>query len=125
MLSLRQLLACSLVMASGCMFGLLGCAAPQPLSQPMPDLEKAGLHELWQHQIPLMPGENVVRIWRVGDSIYVNTSDASLLRFSAAEGTLKWQVDLRNPEYRVYRPAEVTGGKHILVVNHGKAFLID
>src|ERR1051325_10533672 len=94
-------------------------------SRPLPDLQKSGLKEVWQHRLPLLPGERVVNVWRVGDSIYVTTSEAHVLRLVAGDGTLKWQLDLGDKQCPIFRPSDTPAGKSVLIVNRGKGFLVD
>ena len=76
-------------------------------------------------------GEKVVNAWRMGDSIYVTTTDANVARINATEGTLKWQIELRDREYHIFRPADVPGskespeGKYVLIVNRGRAYTVE
>jgi len=86
--------------------------------------EKAGLKELWHHRVPLLGNEKLVNIWRVTDSIYVTTSNAHLLRYNALTGELVWNIEIGNPAWPIYRPADVPDSPYILVVNRGRGFRI-
>lgn len=130
MLSLRRVLASAIVLAVG-MAGLAGISGCDQMSSrggafvPPADLQPVGLQQVWQRRVTLAPGEKIVNTWRLGDSIYVTTSQARVVRLNATAGTLAWELDLVNKGYRIFRPAEIPGGKNVLVVNQGQALLVD
>jgi outer membrane protein assembly factor BamB len=128
MLSLRRVLASAFVMAAAVSASVLpGCQNGRDTSSrpPVNELSNVGLRQLWERRVTLAPGEKIADAWRVGDSVYVTTSNARLVRLVAASGTKAWEVDLVNRMYQIFRPADAPGGKNVLVLNRGQAFLID
>src|SRR6185437_297928 len=104
MLSLRRVLASAIVLGTA-MTGvgmLSGCQSGWSPSSyaggPLPDLQSVGLKELWQRRVTLAPGEEIRNAWRVGDSIYVSTSNARVSRITST-GTKAWDVDLVEKNY--------------------------
>jgi outer membrane protein assembly factor BamB len=130
MLSLRRVLASAFVLATAvtAFSGISGCqtaTVPGNVYAPVPDLQNIGLRKLWERRVTMAPGEQLKNTWRVGDSIYVTTSNARVVRLNAAEGTKAWEIDLVNRTYEILRPSDVPGGKNVLVLNRGQAFLVD
>jgi outer membrane protein assembly factor BamB len=130
MLSLRRVLASAIVLGTALTgLGMLsGCQGGWSSSGyaggPLADLQSVGLKELWQRRVTLAPGEAIKNVWRVGDSIYVSTSSARVVRITAT-GTKAWNVDLVEKNYRIFCPADTPSGKNVLILNQGEAFLVD
>jgi len=103
-----------------------GCSSPPPPARSHAEIvleaEKVGLRELWHHRMPLIGNDQWVKVWRVGDSIYATTKHSHLLRFTASSGTLAWNVELGNPEFPIYRPADIPESDYVLVISKGKGF---
>jgi hypothetical protein len=116
--------------------GLSGCSS-NPSSKftvipqdELPDLNRAGLSRLWERQINLSPGERIRRVWRVGESVYVTTTDARLVRIDAANGRIVWQQGLGAENLNIYKPielkaAEGSTARDVLVVTGGEVFRFD
>jgi outer membrane protein assembly factor BamB len=121
------MLASAVIAAVGLgLAGISGCQQAQVRSlAPPADLSAAGLTQLWSYRIPLASNEMIADVWRVGDSVYVSTDQARLIRLEAASGAWAWEANLETASYKIFRPADAPDGKHVLVVNLGKAFLLD
>jgi outer membrane protein assembly factor BamB len=127
MLKLRRVLAMAMVVAGGmtALSGISGCQSKRSSYTPPAGLQQAGLRQLWERRVTLAAGEEIKNTWRVGDSIYVTTSSARVVRISASAGTLAWEADLVERNYQIFRPSDTPSGNQVLVLNKGTAFLID
>jgi outer membrane protein assembly factor BamB len=112
-----------------------GCSQQKPVEAVMPpvnlpDLETAGLHQVWQRHLSLEAGEHLKDSWRVGDSIYISSTRARLFRIEAKSGVLAWAVGLGEENFQIYRPIELPTPKdalssHVLVVTRGEGLVLD
>ncbi|MCL2645374.1 MAG: PQQ-binding-like beta-propeller repeat protein [Phycisphaerales bacterium] len=127
MFSLRRSLTATLFLTI-LLAAMGGCSpAPAPArthAEIVLEAGKAGLKEIWHRRLPLLGGEKWINVWRVGDSIYATTTSARLIRLNAISGALAWDVELGNPEYPIFRPADVPNSDYLLVVNKGRGFLL-
>jgi outer membrane protein assembly factor BamB len=121
-------------MAAACA-GLTGCSTTdntEAVVTPtdLPGLQSVGLHQVWQRQVPLERGERISKIWRVGLSLYVATSECRIARLEARTGILKWGVGLGYENFDIFRPVELKGADglpsgEVLVVTRGEAFIFN
>ena len=100
-------------------------AGPETLVVTRADAGRAGLSPRWQRQVGLTEGETISEIWRVGDSLYVSTSDHQLHSINAAAGTTNWVADMGKAAIHIYRPQETKGAKYVYVITRGRVFAID
>src|SRR5699024_6638559 len=116
--------------------GLSACQKAPPVTMAeippgeLPDLRRAGLTQLWKAEATLYAGENIRNVWRVGDSIYVATSDARIIRIDAKTGAIRWQQGLGVDNFIIYKPIELktadgSASKELLVVTGGEVFTFD
>jgi outer membrane protein assembly factor BamB len=111
--------------------GLSGCGTTDTTavsSTDLPGLQGAGLHQVWQRQVRLEPGETITKVWRVGASIYVATTESRIARLEAKTGLLKWSIGLGTENFDIFRPVELKGADgfsngQVLVVTRGQAFI--
>ena len=68
--------------------------------------------------------EQVQGFWRVGDTVYIATSEQQLHAINAAMGTLRWSADLGPYTQRLFRPVEVNDGKFLLVASASRLYLL-
>ena len=128
--SRRVLIVLASMVAVACA-GLSGCGTADTSSvvaTELPGLQGVGLHQMWQRQVRLEPGERLMHVWRVGASVYVATTDSRFIRLEAATGILKWSVGLGQENFNVFRPIELKGpdgnsNGQVLVVTRGEAFI--
>jgi outer membrane protein assembly factor BamB len=124
----RRPLAVALLLAlAAAVPALSGCAALGQASvgyTPMPDLQRAGLKNVWEAQIGLASGEKIARAWRVGDSLYLTTSHKRLVRIIASSGVKAWDVPIGVQTTQIFRPVDL-GNNRILVLNQEAIFLLD
>lgn len=116
------LLACASLLP-----GLTGCAALSggaPGYTAMPDLQSAGLKNVWESQVVLAGGERIVKAWRVGDSLFFATSHQRLVRLVAASGVKAWDIPVGIGTREIFRPVDL-GANRTLVVTQGTAYLLD
>lgn len=127
MRALRQMIGTLMVAAAAGALGLAGCAS-KPVETtvafvPSSDLSAAGLKQIWSRPVLLGPGERVSNVWRVNDSVYVTTNQATVIRINAATGEKSWEVSLPQMHETIFRPVETPDKSMVLVVNRGNAFL--
>ncbi|HEY4329660.1 MAG TPA: PQQ-binding-like beta-propeller repeat protein [Phycisphaerae bacterium] len=96
----------------------------------LPGLQEIGLHQVWQRQVSLEPGEQVKNTYRVGQSIYVTTSISRIIRMEADTGILRWSNGLGRENFDIYKPIELKGADNaptgeVLVVSRGEAFMFN
>jgi outer membrane protein assembly factor BamB len=123
----RRSIALALLLAlAGALPALPGCAELGGGGNytALPDLQPSGLKNLWQMQVGLGAGEKIAKAWRVGDSLYVTTNKARLVRIVATSGVKAWDVQIGVQTQEIFRPVDLGNGR-ILVLNQGKAFLLD
>jgi len=128
MLSLRQRVASAMVLAIASLVALPGCASQKektPDYIPFPDLSSVGLKKVWERQIATAPGEKINNAWRVGDSIYLTTDQARVIRIEAASGVKAWDAIVGSEGSHFLRPLELAGGKEVLVMDRGHFFVIN
>src|SRR5207244_1488977 len=65
-------------------------ALPDTPPGTLPGLQEIGLHQAWQRQVRLEPGEQVKKSWYLGKSIYVATTESRILRIDTKNGVVKW-----------------------------------
>ena len=130
----RRLLATATLaalVAVGLLGGFSGCSlhadSTVVAAVPLPDLTAVGLKQLWERQVRLDPGERVKKAWRVGESVYLATTQSRLARVNARSGVLMWYAGLGQENFDIYRPIELKPAdgpaKDVLVVTRGEAFL--
>ena len=95
-------------------------------SNELPDLHRAGLEQQWQRQVKLSSGERIRKVWRVGQSVYVSTTDSRFVRIDAKTGVLKWNQGLGSANFEVFKPIELKNidgrPENVLVVTRGEVF---
>jgi outer membrane protein assembly factor BamB len=101
-----------------------------PAATDLPGLQSVGLHQVWQRQMRLEPGERVKKAWRLGRSLYVATTDSRIVRVDAKTGVLKWSQGLGAENFEIYQPIELKSLESIptgevLVVTRGEAFIFN
>ena len=87
------LLASMMAAAVALLAGASGAADNKPLPPTptdLPGLQDVGLHQVWQRQVKLDPEERIKKVWRLGVSVYVTTSNSRIVRIEAKTGLLKW-----------------------------------
>jgi outer membrane protein assembly factor BamB len=128
--SRRVLMVMASVVAAACV-GLSGCGTTDSsaaVATDLPGLQGVGLHQVWQRQVRLEPGEGVRKTWRAGASVYVATTDSRIARVEAKTGILKWITGLGRENFEIFRPIELKGADgfpsgQVLVVTRGEAFI--
>ena len=119
--------------------GLCGCGArsdsaaaalSMPVATDLPGLQDVGLHQVWQRQVRLEPGERIKKTWRLGKSVYVATTESRIVRLDAKTGILKWSNGLGAENFEIYQPIELKGADgfssgEVLVVTRGEAFIFN
>jgi outer membrane protein assembly factor BamB len=128
----RQVLVILASMVVAACAGLSGCkSADIPVEVPaaeLPGLQDVGLHLVWQRPMPLEPGERLTKVWRVGASLYLATSESRITRVEASTGLIKWSVGLGAENLDIFKPVELKGedgfsNGQVLVVTRGEAFI--
>ena len=137
---LRRVVASAVFMALAAvplLSGISGCAthnydstAAMPAG-PLPALGDVGLKQIWQRQINLDNGERFTHAWHVGNSVYLSTTFARIMRIDAKSGVLMWSYGLGAENFQIYKPIELhrddspAGGapREVLVVSRGEAFV--
>src|SRR5271170_6148450 len=123
MSSLHQRIASAMVLAltaASLLTGLSACSsssAKVPAYMPFPDLSQAGLRKVWERQIALAPNEKINNAWRVGDSVYLTTDQARIIRIEAASGVKAFDTLVGSEAADFHRPVEVSGGKQVLIAD--------
>lgn len=130
---LPRLFQTTALLAACALAGLSGCNAPKPdvrgpLATDLPGLQSAGLRQVWQRQVRLEPGERILNAWRLGQSVWVATSESRIVRLDANTGVLKWSLGLGAENFDIYKPVELKGPDGhpnglVLVVTRGEAFI--
>jgi outer membrane protein assembly factor BamB len=127
MLSLRQRVA--MVLAAASLVASAGCAqnnkekAPDYI--PFPNLSQVGLRKVWERQVATAPGEHINHAWRVGDSVYITTDQARIVRIVASSGVKAWDALVGSEASTFHRPVELAGGKEILIMDRGNFFVLN
>ncbi len=135
--STGTVLLASAVLAAAACLGLNGCAlmdnraaTARPVATDLPGLQSVGLHQVWQRQVGLEPGERIRKVWREGLSVYVATTDSRIVRIDAKTGILKWSNGLGRENFEIYKPIELKDAAgfpsgEVLVMTRGEAFIFD
>ncbi len=89
---------------AGCGTDAIGWDAPGSEVVNAEQLAQVGLGFYWRNQLELVSGEQVVRIWRLGDSLYCLTDANRIHATDAATGAAKWSRVVGRPAARVYAP---------------------
>ena len=103
----------------------------EPVATDLPGLQGVGLHQVWQRQVRLEPGEQVKKTWRLGASVYVATTESRIIRVEAKTGILKWSVGLGAENFEIYQTDRTEGTRtglptgQVLVVTRGEAFIFN
>ncbi len=133
----RVLLGCvfSALAATLCLSGCnttdnRGPVLVSPTPTDLPGLQSVGLHQMWQRQVKLEPGETIKKSWRLGRSVWVATSESRIIRIDAKTGVQKWSVGLGRENFEIYKPIELLDVENhpngqALVVTRGEAFIFD
>jgi outer membrane protein assembly factor BamB len=124
---LATVVATALAAFAGCgwMGGRSGVLATE-----LPTLQNAGLHQVWQRQVRLDPAERITKAWRVGESIYIATSESRFTRLDAKSGILKWTNALGTANMEIFKPIELrnsdrSAAGQVLVVTGGEAYIFN
>ena len=130
MFSLRQRLKTALVLALGTLSiatAFSGCAPTEKIPDyiPYPDLQQVGLDKVWERQIVVASHEHIENVWRVGDSLYVTTNLARLIRIEAASGVKVWDKTVGEGDSSFHCPTETADGKHLIVASKGEVLGLD
>ena len=129
MLSLHQRVASALVVAMASLVGagFSGCAQKSKVPDyvPFPDLSQAGLRKVWERQIALTSNEKINHAWRVGDSIYLTTDQARVVRIEAQSGVKAWDTVVGSAASDFHKPTELNGGKEVLLTDRGNFFVLN
>ncbi len=130
MFSLRQRLKTALVLALGTLSiatAFSGCAPTEKIPDyiPYPDLQQVGLRKVWERQIVVASHEHIENVWRVGDSLYVTTNLARLIRIEAASGVKVWDKTVGEGDSSFHCPTETADGKHLIVASKGEVLGLD
>jgi outer membrane protein assembly factor BamB len=134
---LPRLLTAAAICAAAALTGLSGCSIFKdnrgpviiaPVATDLPGLQSVGLHQVWQRQVPLEPGERIKKTWRLGLSIWIATTESRIIRIDAKSGVLKWSNGLGRENFDIYKPIELKGADgfpngQVLVVTRGEAFI--
>jgi outer membrane protein assembly factor BamB len=115
---MRHVVASALVLAIlPLATGLSGCSqtggqawTPVP-SQPLPDLSQAGLQQTWQRSVPMAANEHIRNTWRVGNSLYITTSNTRIVRLDARTGVLAFDKALGAEHAEIFRPIDLKPAK--------------
>ncbi len=67
-------------------------------------LAKAGLHNYWQLDLKLPPGEKVTKLTRIEENLYCLTTSNFLLAVDAASGVRKWSRKVADDDTKVFPP---------------------
>ena len=103
----------SIVAAAVFALALAGCSGPanQWTGLAHPDtLAKAGMKYYWTGRARLQPGEKLVKIYRLDENLYCQTSGNRIIAIDAATGITKW-VFQSNPDETIFRPVHYDGVK--------------
>ncbi len=136
----RTVMAAALAMAVG-VLGFMGFSGCQMMGEQtvvearapqtdLPQLVDVGLKQMWQCHLPLQGNERIQDAWRVGQAIYVATTQTRLFRIDKNSGVVLFQVGLSSQPLMIYRPSELRPTEagdptSILVVTRGPAFELD
>ena len=71
-------------------------------------LAKAGLHNYWQLDLQLPPGERVVKLILVEENLYCLTTSNYLLAVDAASGVRKWSCKVAADGVKIFPPCHGT-----------------
>lgn len=101
--------------------------------KPLPDAavisfeqqQEGGFRTQWQWALGLNKDEKITNLWRVGDSLYVYTSQEQLHSFAAATGTKNWTLDLGPNNIKIFSPAEIGDGSTLMIVSRSDMYYVD
>ena len=92
------------------------------------ELSRLEYYKYWQAQLPLQPGEEILQMYLVEESLYGITDRANLYALHADIGTLRWSTNFGGPGTRLFKPSHVRSfwGRDItLVATSGGVYWIE
>ena len=101
---------------------VVGCAMqakPAPMAVPLvsrPQVEAAGLTIYWDRNITLLKNEQVLRISRLDENVYVITNQGRAIALDAVTGVLRWTVKIADPNIRIEGPTHGPDGAYFATV---------
>lgn len=122
--------SCTILGATALAFLFCGCTSRLRQTEVLntDQLASSGYFRYWDVHLPFKPGEAVRDAFLVDENLYVTSSLGCFYVIQAEDGLLRWNTDLSEPAYTIFRPTHLRssdGQGPVCVVTTTRTFLFN